>query len=779
MSYSGLKSVYQELRRRRLFNTLALYVVGAWVVLQVAELALPGLGIPDIAIRYVWIGVFLLFPLVMIFGWRYDISSGVIKRTTPLSNPEAGSALDSRDYWIIGGFSVIVLAVAIAMVLRINDVERGVLPGVADNSIAVLPFDTCADLQRDRMLASGITSEVINRLAERSRLKVFARASTYTVAGFGLSATETARALGAEYVLNGELCRSDDGELALAAELLDANGFIVWGERFVQVVNRFDQVTDRLATLVASGVANQLGDVFPSLQEPALNNSAYEQNIIGWEYIARRVDNKARAAFEKALIYEPDYADAKLGLAILEFGPFGSPDEGARFERARPIIEEALTLASRGLAANTRDANTHLVAARIMNVRASVEREILWRRAESPNTDSLEPRQAWIKEQFATSERHFRTAITLNPSLTDAYVGLADVIEQQGVERAGDALLVLESAQERDPLNVRVNTRIAKRWAARGRFRQAIELLDRFKSFPEIPKEVWWWQLELMTLQTYWADKGETLVEMLLQDPDSFEGPSSGNRWQAWWFASQLADLGLYEEAEGWYQRLENIPLNDYLYEIGQSAYLDAMGHGQEIVETKAQHLADMSDEQILDAYAGSVSRAARVLADHGDYGRAIRLMESAQHAPAIWSERAPDYALQLADLYVNAGRPNDALPLLDRVRIHLETEFADGVRHPDTLAKLATVYLLQGREDDAFDMLRKSVDYHMRVSCQDDMTNEPPWDRMHDDPRFLDLCSQMQADLDSQADRLRKLLGRYDMDELLAPLMAISEERH
>ena len=36
-----------ELRRRRLFRVAALYVVGAWMVLQVFDLLFPRLGVPD------------------------------------------------------------------------------------------------------------------------------------------------------------------------------------------------------------------------------------------------------------------------------------------------------------------------------------------------------------------------------------------------------------------------------------------------------------------------------------------------------------------------------------------------------------------------------------------------------------------------------------------------------------------------------------------------------------------------------------------------------------
>ena len=67
---------FSELSRRRVFRVAAIYIVGAWAVLQVSDLAFPGLQIPESAIRYVWIGVFALFPLALIIGWRFDIVGG-------------------------------------------------------------------------------------------------------------------------------------------------------------------------------------------------------------------------------------------------------------------------------------------------------------------------------------------------------------------------------------------------------------------------------------------------------------------------------------------------------------------------------------------------------------------------------------------------------------------------------------------------------------------------------------------------------------------------------
>ena len=768
------KLFVQELRRRRVFNTVALYVVGAWVALQVTELALPGLGIPDVAIRHVWIGAFLLFPLVLVFGWRYDVSSGGIRRTAPLSAPDADTSLSGLDRGVVGGFSLIVLVVIAITAVRINNVEPGTPLVAIENSIAVLLFRVCADQQRDLVLASGITNEVTNRLSERGRFKVFARVSSSMLAEIGMQVEQIARSLGSEYILGGELCRGEDDELSLVAELSDANGFIVWSERIVQVVNPWDQVTDQLATQVADGTAAHLGDTLALQPDNAHDRIAYEQQLIGWEYLSRDENDKARAAFNKALEREADYAEAKYGIALLELGPYGSLDEGPRFERASPIIEDALLLARREIEANNQDADSHMVIARILRVRANLDSELLWRRSGELTAEEVAAGKQTVKAVYAEAERHFRTAITLNPSLTTAYAWLAKTMERQGVERASEALQVLESAIERDPFNIRVNADIAKRWAARGKFRQAIELLERFKSLPEIPPGAWWYQLELMTLQFHWDEKAETLVDMLIRDPGAFE--DGLNRWQAWWFLEQLEYLGLHEEAEAWFVRLQNLPMNPNLYRGVLDSYLEATADVGEIVETEAKVLAGMTNEEVLAAYSGSAASAAYALAEQGDFDRAIELMESIQHAPAIWSERAPRSIIGLAHLYLDAGRPKDAEPLLERVRIQLEAEHADGIRHPETLGWLAEVYGLLGRDEDAIGMFRGSVDYHGRYSCADDTIDYPPWDRLGEDPRVVELCDRMQSDLDRQAERIRKLLARYDPDELLAPLMAMVE---
>lgn len=77
-----IREILAELRRRRVFRTAGLYIVAAWVVLQVADLAFESWGFPGTSLRPIWVAALLLFPVALLFGWRYDVTSRGVIRTT-------------------------------------------------------------------------------------------------------------------------------------------------------------------------------------------------------------------------------------------------------------------------------------------------------------------------------------------------------------------------------------------------------------------------------------------------------------------------------------------------------------------------------------------------------------------------------------------------------------------------------------------------------------------------------------------------------------------------
>src|SRR6185503_19939696 len=67
--------------------------------------------------------------------------------------------------------------------------------GVAENSIAVLPFVNMSDDKTNESFSDGISEELLNLLAKVPQLQVAARTSSFSFKGKGLEIPEIARQL--------------------------------------------------------------------------------------------------------------------------------------------------------------------------------------------------------------------------------------------------------------------------------------------------------------------------------------------------------------------------------------------------------------------------------------------------------------------------------------------------------------------------------------------------------------------------------------------------------
>jgi TolB-like protein/cytochrome c-type biogenesis protein CcmH/NrfG len=783
-----------ELKRRGVIHVAGLYIVAAWVIVQVADVVSQGpFPMPPEALRLIWVALILIFPIALIFGWRYDITRDGILRTDPLAGENEDLPLRPVDHGIIAGLSLLVTGILGFTTLEITEaiehdrLRAGIGVEVMDepappNSIAVLPFKACASQFVDEALAAGLATEVINQLATRRSLKVIARSSSFTMAGFGLPLRKIAVPLGVKYLLTGEVCRDGD-VLTLTVELVHEDGFVVWSESYKQAVNPSGELSVSLAVLVADGVSIALGHNLAVQHHEPVNRLAYEQLVIGREHAGRNDIDRAREAFEKALKYQPDFAEAIFALALLESDIGTHMKVGTSIEQAWPLGEQALTMARRQLEQGQADFRTHFVAGRILHTLARWDRKLIWRQAGELDPVELETRKKAADARMAEAEGHVRKAIALNPSDIGIYRLLASNLDRQGLERRGEALEILESGLARDPFNANLNSDVAKRWAARGRYRQAMELLERFEALPD-PSATWWSRLEIMKTQAYWDEKAQLLIDILLRQPEAFEGAAIYGHLL--WLPSELAVLGLREEAQAWYAQVKEIPKQGWgavLREWFLEDYMLAMGQGDQVIEADMARINAMTDEEILDAQFGEADGMVWTLAQAGEYERAIRLRESIQHSHSwgpFWSERQVGPRLELAALYQKVGRDADAERLLGQLTDYLETEYDTGIKHPATLYYLAETYARLGRDDKALDMLRKAVDYHLRLTEADEhYMIHSPWKRMEDDPRYIAQLERMRADLDQQAERIRTMLAQYDVNELVAPVMALAQEAH
>jgi tetratricopeptide (TPR) repeat protein len=67
------ESFFAELKRRRVYRVGAYYAFAAFVAWQVAEIAVPALGMPDMVLTVVVIGSIVLSPVVLALAWMFDV----------------------------------------------------------------------------------------------------------------------------------------------------------------------------------------------------------------------------------------------------------------------------------------------------------------------------------------------------------------------------------------------------------------------------------------------------------------------------------------------------------------------------------------------------------------------------------------------------------------------------------------------------------------------------------------------------------------------------------
>src|SRR6185295_11647518 len=114
-------SLISELKRRNVIRVALLYVVAAWVILQVAQLLFDVLKLPDWTSRLV-LGLLMLgFPLALIFSWVYELTPEGLKREHEVDRNESITNATARKLdLVVGGL----LVVAIGMLVFDRYVDR-------------------------------------------------------------------------------------------------------------------------------------------------------------------------------------------------------------------------------------------------------------------------------------------------------------------------------------------------------------------------------------------------------------------------------------------------------------------------------------------------------------------------------------------------------------------------------------------------------------------------------------------------------------------------------
>jgi TolB-like protein/rhodanese-related sulfurtransferase len=323
-------SLLGDLRRRHVFRVAALYIVGMWMLLQIADVIFPGIGIPETAIRYVMIGAIVGFPVALIFGWMYEVTPQGIVRTAPLSETKQvpDLALRGADYVILSALVLVVVSVTYGLIVKLGDaveiepasVERMAYPLPDKPSIAVLPFDNMSGDAEQEYFVDGMTEDLITDLSKISGLFVIARNSVFTYKGTAVKVQKVAEDLGVRYVLEGSVRKAGDS-IRINAQLIDAvTGGHVWAERYDGTAEDIFALQDRITDKIVTALELSLTQAEQIADRGTTSPEAHDAFLRGWAHFRRNTPEalaKAVPYFEKAIDNDPNYSLAHAALATV------------------------------------------------------------------------------------------------------------------------------------------------------------------------------------------------------------------------------------------------------------------------------------------------------------------------------------------------------------------------------------------------------------------------------------------------------------------------------
>ncbi len=383
-----------ELKRRNVLRMAGLYVVGAWLVVQVITTVLPVFGTPDWLARSIVVLLAIGFLPALVFSWVFQLTPEGLRldqqvdAATSISN-DTGRRMDraiivalvlALGYFAVDKFVLAPRRAAQAQQQAEAAVAR---QGVEAHSVAVLPFADMSSAKDQEYMSDGLAEEVLNLLAKIPALQVTSRSSAFSFKGKEVGIAEIARQLHVAHVLEGSV-RKAGNRLRVTAKLIDARTDTeVWSEEYDRPLDDIFAVQDEIAAAVVAQLKiTLLGDAPKSkvvdpkayalfLQARPLSrlhtadgyeksNALYLQGLAidanyapAWDGLAynyRRQANNgmrpneegyrlAHEALAKALAIEPGYAPSIAALGRIALDHDGDLPAAAR------QLERAMTLA--------------------------------------------------------------------------------------------------------------------------------------------------------------------------------------------------------------------------------------------------------------------------------------------------------------------------------------------------------------------------------------------------------------------------------------------------
>ena len=351
-----------ELKRRNVIRMAGLYLVVAWLIVQVAGTILPMFGAPEWVARTVVILLAIGFIPALVVSWAFQLTPEGLKREDEVGQaqsiaPNTAQRMDrmllvimtlALAYFAFDKFvwAPTQVATAAAAISGSPAEPAADEAQVIVRGIAVLPFDNLSPDPDNAFFAGGVYEEVLTKLSRIGELRVISRTSMERIAEDKLQVGEIGARLGVSHVLEGSVRRADD-QIRVTVQLIEAaSDAQIWAENYDRKLDDVFAIQSEIAIAIADQLKLTLS---PELQadlseRPTQNQAAYalylraleERNTWrGTEGFKAIID-----LLEPAVAADPDFLQAQVLLAEA-YGRMNwtnSDPDGSYADKARKAV---------------------------------------------------------------------------------------------------------------------------------------------------------------------------------------------------------------------------------------------------------------------------------------------------------------------------------------------------------------------------------------------------------------------------------------------------------
>jgi adenylate cyclase len=330
---------FAELGRRKVFRVAAVYLVAAWLAIQVADAVFEPIGLPAWAFKLVIVLALLGFPLACALAWAFDVTPRGIERTGP-------AGIETVEARASPGPSPSPTPAPLSP--PPGPPAAAVAPAA---SVAILPFADLSPAHDHEYFCDGIADEIINALCCVRGLRVASRTSSFQFKGRAADVREIGRLLNVGAVVEGSVRKSGE-RVRITAQLVGAaDGYHQWSESFDRGLEDVFATQTEIAQKLVRALRLSLSPHEVGLMERGgtRNAEAYDLYLRGQALLRDGSDTslpEAAVLFSRAVQSDPQFAQAHAGLAnaLAYAGIWGLDVDAADIEKALAASRRALAL---------------------------------------------------------------------------------------------------------------------------------------------------------------------------------------------------------------------------------------------------------------------------------------------------------------------------------------------------------------------------------------------------------------------------------------------------